>query len=37
MKQSKLSSLKIDINGTKVLRKLMTKAKKIKITYITKH
>ena len=32
MKQPKLSDLKIDTKGTKALRKMMTKAKKIKIT-----
>lgn len=32
MKQPKLSELKIDTKGTKALRKMMTKAKKIKIT-----
>jgi len=32
MKQPKLSDLKIDSKGTKALRKMMTKAKKIKIT-----
>jgi predicted DNA binding CopG/RHH family protein len=32
MKQPKLSDLKIDIEGTKALRKMMSKAKKIKIT-----
>jgi predicted DNA binding CopG/RHH family protein len=32
MKQPKLSDLKIDTKGTKAIRKLMTKAKKIKIT-----
>jgi predicted DNA binding CopG/RHH family protein len=32
MKQPKLSDLKIDTKGTKAMRKLMAKAKKIKIT-----
>lgn len=32
MKQPKLSDLKIDTKSTKALRKMMTKAKKIKIT-----
>ncbi len=32
MKQPRLSDLKIDTKGTKALRKMMTKAKKIKIT-----
>lgn len=32
MKQPKLSDLKIDTKGTKAMRKMMTKAKKIKIT-----
>lgn len=32
MKQPKLRELKIDTKGTKALRKMMTKAKKIKIT-----
>jgi len=32
MKQPKLSDLKIDTKGTKAIRKLMAKAKKIKIT-----
>lgn len=32
MKQPKLSDLKIDTKGTKALRKMMNKAKKIKIT-----
>lgn len=32
MKQPKLSDLKIDIRGTKAIRKAMVKAKKIKIT-----
>jgi len=32
MKQPKLSNLKIDAKGTKALRKMMTKTKKIKIT-----
>ena len=32
MKQPKLSDLKIDTKGTKAIRKMMTKSKKIKIT-----
>lgn len=32
MKQPKLSDLKIDPKGTKAIRKMMTKSKKIKIT-----
>lgn len=32
MKQPKLSDLKIDTKGTKAMRKMMAKAKKIKIT-----
>lgn len=32
MKQPKLSDLKIDTKGTKAMRKVMAKAKKIKIT-----
>jgi predicted DNA binding CopG/RHH family protein len=32
MKQPKLSDLKIDTKGTKAVRKMMAKAKKIKIT-----
>jgi predicted DNA binding CopG/RHH family protein len=32
MKQPKLNDLKIDVRGTKAMRKLMAKAKKIKIT-----
>lgn len=32
MKQPKLSDLKIDVKGTKAMRKLMAKAKKVKIT-----
>lgn len=32
MKQPKLSDLKIDNKGTKAMRKMMAKAKKIKIT-----
>lgn len=32
MKQPKLSDVKIDAKGTKAMRKLMAKAKKIKIT-----
>ncbi len=32
MKQPKLSDLKIDNKGTKAMRKIMAKAKKIKIT-----
>ena len=32
MKQPKLSDLRIDTKGTKAMRKMMTKAKKIKIT-----
>ncbi len=32
MKQPKLSDVKIDTKGTKAMRKLMAKAKKIKIT-----
>jgi predicted DNA binding CopG/RHH family protein len=32
MKQPRLSDLKIDVKGTKAMRKLMTKSKKIKIT-----
>ncbi len=32
MKQPKLSSLKIDTKGTKTLRNMMAKSKKIKIT-----
>lgn len=32
MKQPKISDLKIDTKGTKAMRKMMTKAKKIKIT-----
>ena len=32
MKQPKLSDLKIDTKGTKALRKMMNKSKKIKIT-----
>lgn len=32
MKQPKLSDLKIDMKGTKAMRKMMAKAKKIKIT-----
>ncbi len=32
MKQPKLNNLKIDQNGTKVIRTKMTKSKKIKIT-----
>ncbi len=32
MKQPKLSDLKIDTKGTKAIRKMMAKAKKIKIT-----
>ncbi len=32
MKQPKLSDLKVDVKGTKALRKMMNKAKKIKIT-----
>lgn len=32
MKQPKLSDLKIDSKGTKVMRKMIAKAKKIKIT-----
>lgn len=32
MKQPKLSDLKIDVKGTKTVRKLMAKSKKIKIT-----
>jgi predicted DNA binding CopG/RHH family protein len=32
MKQPRLSDLKIDVKGTKAIRKAMTKAKKIKIT-----
>lgn len=32
MKQPKLSDLKVDAKGTKDLRKMMAKAKKIKIT-----
>lgn len=32
MKQPKLSDLKVDTKGTKAMRKMMTKAKKIKIT-----
>ncbi len=32
MKQPKLSDLKIDTKGTKAMRKMMKKAKKIKIT-----
>lgn len=32
MKQPKLSDLKIDTKGTKTMRKMMAKAKKIKIT-----
>ena len=32
MKQPKLSDLKIDTKGTKTVRKMMAKAKKIKIT-----
>ena len=32
MKQPRLSDLKIDTKGTKAMRKMMTKSKKIKIT-----
>ena len=32
MKQPKLSNLKIDTKGTKIMRKMMVKARKIKIT-----
>lgn len=32
MKQPKLSDLKVDIKGTKAVRKMMAKAKKVKIT-----
>lgn len=32
MKQPKLSDLKVDTKGTKAMRKMMAKAKKIKIT-----
>lgn len=32
MKQPKLNDLKIDTKGTKAMRKMMAKAKKIKIT-----
>lgn len=32
MKQPKLNNLKVDVKGTKVLRKLVEKTKKIKIT-----
>lgn len=32
MKQPKLSDLKVDTKGTKAIRKLMTKSKKVKIT-----
>jgi predicted DNA binding CopG/RHH family protein len=32
MKQPKLSDLKVDTKGTKSIRKMMTKSKKVKIT-----
>jgi predicted DNA binding CopG/RHH family protein len=32
MKQPKLSDLKVDSKGTKAIRKMMTKSKKVKIT-----
>ncbi len=32
MKQPKLSDLKVDTKGTKAIRKLMTRSKKVKIT-----
>ena len=32
MKQPKLSDLKVDVKGTKAIRKMMTKPKKVKIT-----